>query len=631
MKYIGFDLGDGESSVALISSSSKDIEPIVQKLDDKKSFISAVIEKENEILIGEQAITYGDKNALRVRFKSGYSKNSELSEKAIILFAKGVMDRINKLNLDEDIEVTVGCPAGWNLTTREKYKNLLVRAGLPNVRIISESRAAFLYVREAKNIRVNPELLKKSVLVVDIGSSTLDFAYIVKGKETGIGVFGNNNLGGGLIDEYLLEEAIENNIDRKNIKKIFEESYGWRSYAELTARKVKEKYFINEEEYKEIPTEDVVTLYYDKPQSINIKANDEIMRRVINKPLEELDGKSFMEALQNSLYEAGKATKSSPPELLILTGGASRMKFFREQCRFSFPDAIIVNSEEPEYSIAKGLAYSGIIDERLQAFRTEVKEFIKSGIVEESIQKDIVNLINPLVEKLTDFVINVSVIPTIELWKKSKIDTIEEMNNHLNMKTKEVLNPDEIKKLLEETISKWSVALCKNLQVPIDEICNKYYIPKEEMSLLNVGMDTNFKDIDFAIDKLEGENIINIIITLVIGVLVGMICGGSGLALIATGPLGFLGGVVIGGITGALGYNKTKHLFIKKSLPKLVRKLVRKDIFLSEKTREKLSNKILEELKKDNNSFSENLGKSIGMELNNRLENLAQEVEIPIF
>ncbi len=42
MRYLGFDLGDGESTVAEISSASKDIEPIILSLGDKKSFISAV-------------------------------------------------------------------------------------------------------------------------------------------------------------------------------------------------------------------------------------------------------------------------------------------------------------------------------------------------------------------------------------------------------------------------------------------------------------------------------------------------------------------------------------------------------------------------------------------------------------
>lgn len=632
MKYIGFDLGDGESTVAQISSASKDIEPIILSLDDKRSFISAVaVDGEDNILIGEQAISLGDKNSLRVRFKSRFSENSEIAEKDIILFAKGVVRKLKELDIGEDIQITVGCPAGWTLEMRERYKNLLVKANISNVRVISESRAAFLYAREAKNIRVNPELLKESVLVVDIGSSTLDFAYIVNGKETGIGVFGNNNLGSGLIDEYLLQEAIKSSESSQKIKETFDESYGWRCYAQLVARRVKEKYFTNEELYKDSFCEEIVSLYYDGVQNLSIKASEEIIRNIINKPIKELDGKSFVEGIQYSLYEAAKVTKDNPPKLLILTGGASRMKFFKEQCKFSFPNAIIVNSEEPEFSIGKGLAYSGIIDERLREFREEVKTFIKSGVIKENVDNQIKELIYPLVEKLTEYVIEEGILPNITLWKKGKIDTIDEMNNILLERIKDILTPEKIRPLLENSIINWSVSLCDKLQIPIDEICDRYMIPREEMNLLSINMRTDLHNINFSISNLQGENIINGIISLIVAILMGMLCGGSGTALIASGPLGFLGGAIIGIIAGFIGFNRTKHLFIKKSIPILLRKLVRKDIFLSEKTKEKLSLSIMEELEKSENNFTFELSENISKELNKKLEKLAQDVEILIF
>ncbi|NME36545.1 MULTISPECIES: Hsp70 family protein [Fusobacterium] len=625
MRYIGFDLGDGESTVTQISSLSKDIEPIILPIDEKASFISAVALEENEILIGEQAISSGNKNSLRVRFKSKFS------EKDITTFSRGVANKIKDFTSGEEVQITVGCPAGWNLEKRKVYQELLKNSGLPNVRVISESRAAFLYAREAKNIRVNPELLKESVLVIDIGSSTLDFAYIVNGKETGIGVFGNNNLGSGIIDEYLLQEAIKNNIHKNKIEEIFEESYGWRCYAQLMARKVKEKYFSNEELYKDSFYEESLSLYYDGVQNLTIKASPEIIRNIINKPIPELDGKSFMEGLQYSLYEAAKVTKDAPPKLLILTGGASRIRFFKEQCKFSFPNSIIVNSEEPEFSIGKGLAYSGIIDERLREFRKEVKEFINSGVIEKNVKIEINDLIYSIVEKLTDYVINNAVLPNISLWKKGKIDTIQDMNEILSNQIKSTLSPEQIKLLLEDIIIKWSFKLCHNLQSSIDDICNKYLIPKEEMRLVSIDTNTNFNNLSFSIKNLQGENIINGIVSLIVGVLIGSICGGSGTALIATGPLGFIGGALLGIIITSIGFNKSKNLFMTKSIPILARKLVRKDMLLSEKNKEKLANSIAQELQNTDNNFIENLSKNISNELNLKLEKLAQDVEILIF
>ena len=67
--------------------------------------------------------------------------------------------------------------------------------------MISESRAAFLYAKYAKTVALDLDILRQSALVIDIGSSTLDFAYIVDGRETGVGTFGDTHLGGGLLDE----------------------------------------------------------------------------------------------------------------------------------------------------------------------------------------------------------------------------------------------------------------------------------------------------------------------------------------------------------------------------------------------------------------------------------------------
>lgn len=54
-------------------------------------------------------------------------------------------------------------------------------------------------------------------------------------------------------------------------------------------------------------------------------------------------------------------------------------------------------------------------------------------------------------------------------------------------------------------------------------------------------------------------------------------------------------------------------------------------MFLSDKTREKLNKAIFDELEKNGNSFVEELSHNISRELNQKLEKLAQDVEILIF
>ena len=67
------------------------------------------------------------------------------------------------------------------------------------------------------------------------------------------------------------------------------------------------------------------------------------------------------------------------------------MPFFREACQERFPAAVVVSCPEPEFSIAKGLAYAGWVDENLRAFRKAIREEITdarvSAIASESLPR----------------------------------------------------------------------------------------------------------------------------------------------------------------------------------------------------------------------------------------------------
>jgi hypothetical protein len=184
MRYIGFDMGDGESAVAIFEQGSG-IEPVIQPLNGSRSLLSAVGTIGGEIVVGEQAYTSTLAQGLSVRFKSRFTDDPR-SYDTIVLFVRGVLRALNDGTVyREGDRFVVGCPAGWNAAARTRYGDLLVRAGVRNPQVISESRAAFLYAKYAKPVALDLDLLKQSALVVDIGSSTLDFAYIVDGRETG--------------------------------------------------------------------------------------------------------------------------------------------------------------------------------------------------------------------------------------------------------------------------------------------------------------------------------------------------------------------------------------------------------------------------------------------------------------
>ena len=241
-RFFGFDLGDAESAIARLSKEDQ-VAPEMLTVVGEQSFITAYAQlTSGELLIGEKAC-YADSVVKRkLRFKSRF-----LSDRGVAAdvksFAAGVLGELygsGDLIRNENCSFYIGCPAGWDRNTREHYREIFESAGYPPAKIISESRAAMVSACQSRHLQIGVDILSKPVLVVDIGSSTTDFAYIMGGKEVEMQTAGEVVLGGGIMDEILLEESVASaGLGRKKIQSVFDASEAWRTYAEFAARRLK--------------------------------------------------------------------------------------------------------------------------------------------------------------------------------------------------------------------------------------------------------------------------------------------------------------------------------------------------------------------------------------------------------
>ena len=115
MRYIGFDVGDGESAIAAFEQGSG-IEPVILPVGGSRSFLSAVGMLNGEIVVGERAYTDALADGLSVRFKSRFTYDPARNED-IVHFVRGTVRDLQENGLlhPEDAFV-VGCPAGWNFS-----------------------------------------------------------------------------------------------------------------------------------------------------------------------------------------------------------------------------------------------------------------------------------------------------------------------------------------------------------------------------------------------------------------------------------------------------------------------------------------------------------------------------------
>lgn len=497
MKYIGLDLGDGETAVALVNGEGA-VLPRMLTLGNTKSILSLVgTNQKDEIVVGENVLLDFQMKTRSARFKSRFLR-AESASMDILQFAKGVRALLNS-ELDgetaQSVRVALGCPAGWSATDRERYGALITLAGFPNVYTVSESRAAFLYANHTDELGLTARQLARPALVIDIGSSTTDFAHIVEGCEANVGVFGDNNLGGGLLDQYLLEEAVAASADKDRLQKAFADYPVWRSYCEVDARKVKEAYFTAQGDGDVQPTavrKSRVYLDVDHPMVLSFRVDDELMNKVLERKLPELGGRSFLQALEDSLLRAKQVTTDHPPEVVILTGGASRMQFFRDACAKAFPDALMVCCLQPEYSIAYGLSVAARTDHALALFRQEVTAFFDK---DDTLRSEIIRHLPALQEVLTPLLGGAVRRALADTTAHAKGLSKLQMKQQFETAAAEYLHAPALQEKISQAISRWAAESLEHVQAELNKLCDKYYVDRMDVSLARMHVNYPAKEL----------------------------------------------------------------------------------------------------------------------------------------
>ena len=671
-RYYGFDLGDAESAVTYLKKNEQ-MEPKVVPVRESGSFITAYARlRTGELLIGEEACYTPDATERRLRFKSRFLTDPS-SARDIRSFAGGVLGELymsGGLIKGEDCCFYIGCPAGWDRSQRERYREIFENAGFPPVRIISESRAALISACQSRHFQVGYDILSRPVLVVDMGSSTTDFAYISSGREVELQTAGEVALGGGIMDELLLDASVEASPDKDELRRVFEQSPPWRTYCEFAARRLKEKYFADEDYWRDKGCTQTVTVMGKKRLRLELRMNAELADRILEAPAPQLKNRSFHKVFAASLQEirrslqekdreaAGKAGGNTldkadksdrsdaadaaareaanglghMPELLFLTGGVSRMPALREWCREAFPEAIVITGAEPEYSVSRGLAYSGRIDEEIRAFRQEVRELVESSVVERIVEEHVEDLFHRTVDTLVEPILRNAAIPVFERWRNGSIRRLSDIDSEMEREIDAWLHSPEAADLLVKPITSWLRPVAYRLEEYTMPICVRHNVPYRALSLTSylslaeIDVHVNARDV-FAVEELTW------MVNTIISILVGLLCGGSGIALISSGIAGIVAGTMLTLLLLFLGREKMESAVMNMDLPGVVRKLVPRGYF--ESRMEKISGEVkrtcFETMEKDKSEeVSRRMISEISSQIEECLMRMAEVVEIPL-
>lgn len=572
MEFVGFDLGHGESAVALGMAGSN-TEPGVLEVAGCTVLKTVVgVDSNGQVRIGEAALR--DSKRAFLRFKSRDFSVTEIRE-PVQLFAKGVLDNLlegDKIKGGDDTCIVVGCPSGWSPSDREAYKALLINAGLQNVRIIAESRAAFLHSRESQEIRLTDEELRGNVLIVDIGSSTTDLTAVSGFREFPID-FGDVDLGAGLIDETIFLELLEDQDDREALLKVFSDNQIYKLSCELRCRKAKEQYFNMEASGESDP---FVPETYRLPGTklmFIIDLSKDVMERVLSRRLAKLNGVTWKDAFEGYLTKSKNRLQKDNmrPDLVLMTGGPSRMKFARDTAKKLFDGSRVVSGIEPQYAIAKGLAWAGRLDHKVQKFLRKIAD------AEPEIRRIVDHRIEELYEPVVDLVVDSLSEIMLEQycrWRDCSIETLRDVEDGGERKASAFFKGVEFERRLSVVVRDWlDKDVLKEIEHLTRAICEQHGIPSRALELTRGGSIEWKGGNQVSTTDMIGMDDVGGAVVWIVGIVSAVLAGGAGTALVMSGPIGWVIGLILGLIAGIIGWEAVTEWVKDKSLPCFSRKV----------------------------------------------------------
>lgn len=554
LEFIGYDLGHGETALGRAYGKMMR-EPEILEYRGERTFVTAVAlpEGKGEARIGAEAVNIsamGKGAQVWVKFKDRDQSKPDVV-KPTQLFTKTLIENLtaeNKIRGPQQSRFVIGCPSGWNQNHRNNYRKVFEAAGLSHVRIVPESRAALMTALEQGYLSL--EAARSSVLIVDIGSSTTDFTYC---RDLTAEDVGHNALGSGLLDSLIFDINLKRQKDRRKIEKLIKRYPHYRPIMEYWCRLAKEQYFNGED----LPVEMIRRLPVDGGTLFEIRIDKVDAKKIMGTKIAALGGQTWPAAFDAAIKASVKSLGGRAPETVLLTGGASRLPLVGPACERAFPDAKVVRGAEPEFAIARGLAWLGRFEHLHDNFKAEVKKLIApKGVVREKAYAATQGLGDTLAPVLVDALLERCVLPCFQDWRTGQIKTLNDIETVMSDRVKTWLSGDEARDTLRPVIEDWFAGLQRDIEKDTDPLCRDHGLPAMVLSLDDSAhVSRHLEGLSVSTPKLANmEQDTAIAGTTVTAIVIGVVLAKANLLLpllanpigIAVGAAAGIGGILFG-------------------------------------------------------------------------------------
>lgn len=294
--------------------------------------------------------------------------------KAYTEFIKAIYKRLLNMNDDRlhsdgegntNFYLCIACPTKWSNDDRIEYVNFFNEAlkefGVEVMWVINESDAAYFSHGSTS------EFADKCVLIIDYGSSTIDYTLMYKGKKISDDQWSNDYLGASNIEKSILMEYSSQKdyqeVYQKTEEKLRHDALGWlhiQPEVLLEIRKAKE-YCVIEGYYP------IFMLKHNVIQKHDILVRSDPNWRSKRKSYlfdYECDMDECLVDYKEGVYTSfanlaghiSQKLKGSNVDTVIMSGGASLMPWVKEMVKSTFPTAEIKLDNNASFVVSKGAA-----------------------------------------------------------------------------------------------------------------------------------------------------------------------------------------------------------------------------------------------------------------------------------
>lgn len=406
----------------------------------------------------------------------------------------------------------VGHPTKWQPVDVAIYRFILsssvlgagTYAGRPSEMIMAaESRAAFLHVKNANRGFAVDE--GKCVLLIDVGSSTVDVSALTMDSRNVEFNSGNNYMGARAIDflirDWYLSFLKKNPTQWKGFQEILRLNETLDQALTLECRGAKEQVFslrAHRATINFLPAffdQQMLTMEQVETLASNMPIGP-VLKKYIGIPqgvADSMGGKTWVDLFQEFIQECRGKMEAENIHIgrIILTGSASKMPFVREIMQAVYPelgDNEILKDLNTSRSISMGLALVGPSAIMAKRFSEDINQLMETE-VPQCIEANLPDLADKLSKVIFDIVVEKIVKEHVRKWQNNDYKTLNDMTAAIKRDCRQ----DKLKPLLEDskdyndTIKDWMTdKVGADIAQKLIAICNRFGVRGLTLDSLNV-------------------------------------------------------------------------------------------------------------------------------------------------